>query len=809
MEMKKKIVVLMIILLGGLSNLGIAKTNSKIKGVVIDAESNEPLEFANVVAFPAGYASQAGGTAANEKGEFVLEGLPFAQYDIKIFMMGYETYEIKNVTVNAIRNLVDLKKIKLKSKVLSFSAVEAVAERSQLQLELDKKVFIVGKDLANTGSSATDVLDDIPSVTVDVEGNVSLRGSENVRILVDGKPSGLVGLGTSNALKQLSANLIERVEVVTNPSARYDAEGTAGIINIVLRKDRREGLNGSVDVMAGNPKSYGAALNLNYRRDNLNFFMNYGFRSRNFPGHAEQYQEFYNSDTTTYLEEEQERERGGWSNNVRLGTDYFINDKNILTAAFLYDYGDEENKSTIVYRDFDWNYDLVSSSNRKDLEGEIEKAMEFELTYKKLFTRKDHELVVNLKYQADSEHETNDITERSHSALDLVQYVSNLEEETDVLFQVDYVHPFNKHGKFEAGWKSNLRDVNNDYYVEEQDAAGAWFFLPNLSNNLDYSENIHAGYAIIGTRISRFSYQFGLRGEYSDIGTFLHGTGERNDRSYFDLFPSTHFTYDVLEHHSLQLSYSRRLRRPRHRALNPFSGYTDNRNIRRGNPNLNPEFTNSYEVGHISHWENASVSSSLYYRHTDDEIEQISFLEDSVMVRQPENLATEDSYGLEITGSVEPFKWWSTDGNLNFYQRKTQGDARNNYYTSESFSWFARLTSKVTVWNDWNLQFRYHYRAPRETVQGKRKAAQFLDLAMSKDVFDGNGTVTFSMRDVFNSRKFRNETFGDGFYSRSEFQRRSRVFMIGFSYRINQNKRPGGGDESNGNGGEFNDDMIE
>jgi ferric enterobactin receptor len=447
---------------------------------------------------------------------------------------------------------------------------------------------------------------------------------------------------------------------------------------------------------------------------------------------------------------------------------------------------------------------LTETTFRNDTDGELERNLEYALTYKKLFDRKEHELTADFRFEGTSDRETNDIYERKSSTTaepSLTEDISTLEKEMRYLFQLDYVHPFNDEGKFEAGLKSNIRNVNNDYYVRELGANDQWQEISNLSNNLEYNEMIHAGYLILGNEYQPFSYQIGVRGEYSDIGTHLLKTGEKNNRSYFDLFPSIHLTYEIVDQNSLQLSYSRRLRRPRHRHLNPFSGYSDSRNIRRGNPNLDPEYTNSYEFNFVKNWETGSFSSGVYYRHTNGVIQYIRTLEDTIIVAHPENLSTGQAYGFEFTSAIDLFKWWNIDGNLNFFKAITDGGNLGSEYKSETFSWFGRINSKTTLWNDIDLQLRFRYMAPRKSIQGREKASYFMDLGLSKDIFHGNGTLTLSVRDLLNSHKHENETFGDGFYSNSYFQFHRRAITLGLNYRLNREKgeeREHNGDEPNG-----------
>ncbi len=535
----------LVLLAGGGTGQAAGQWSTKISGEILDAKTKEKLGHANVMIYQAGNSSLVTGVAAQVDGRFFIENLPIGAYDVTVNIIGYKRKKIENIRLSLAKSQVDLGRIALTQTAIYMSGVDIVAERSKLELTLDRKVFTVGKDLANTGSSAADVLDDIPSVTVDMDGNVSLRGSSNVKVLVDGKQSGLVGISGTAGLRQLAADLIERVEVVTNPSARYDAEGMAGIINIILKKERREGTNGSFDLMAGFPANYGAAVNLNYRQNRLNLFANYGLRSHREPGKGYYYQRFFQGDSTTSLDENRDHVRRGLSHNIRLGADYFFSETSILTGSFLISRGIEKNDANTRYRDYNGENQLIATTFRDDREEEKERPVEYALTYKKQFDRKDHSLTADFQYESSSDHETSKVYERLNSESNnpsSTEDVSNLAEEKRALFQIDYVRPFNSEGKFEAGIKNSLRDVNNDYYVRQLLANNQWQELAGLSNNMQYSENIHAAYAIVGNKIRRFSYQLGLRGEYSNIGTHLVETAEKNDRNYLNLFPSAHVT---------------------------------------------------------------------------------------------------------------------------------------------------------------------------------------------------------------------------------------------------------------------------
>ena len=778
-----------------------------IKGLVVDADTEAPLEFATVTVFNQKDSSLVNGGITDDKGQFFIEVKP-GTYRVSVEFLAYQPLVIDNIVLSRENPVADLGKIRLVPDAETLTQVEVVAEKSQMQLSLDKRIFNVGKDLSNAGGTAEDILDNVPSVTVDIDGNVSLRGSANVRILVDGKPSSLVGISGTNGLKQLPANMIDRIEVVTNPSAKYEAEGMAGIINIVLKKQNRQGFNGSFDLTGGIPESYGATANLNYRRDRFNFFVNYGINKRNRIGGGNQYTEFFSNDTTFITRQDRDNDRGGLSNNIRFGADYYFNPKNILTTAFSYRTGKDDNFASLNY--YDYLFDLnnpIGSTYRTDNEKEDDSNLEYNLTYRKSFEEKGREFVLDVQYDDRQETERSDFLEQYYdengvllSGTELMQRSRNEEGQNQLRITADYTHPLGKDGKFEAGMLASFREINNDYLVEEFRDSD-WEVMTNLSNNFIYNEDIQAAYAILGNKSGKLSYQAGLRMERSKVLTELVTSNEINDRSYVNFFPSAHIAYEMADQNSFQLSYSRRVRRPRFWDLNPFFTFSDSRNQWSGNPNLDPEFTDSYEIGHLKYWEKGSLSSSIYYRHTTDVIERIrTFDNEGISYTRPENLSNQDDYGLEFNWSYDPLKTLRLNGNFNFFRSITEGTFEDQDFSADTYSWFTRFTSKLTLWKELDVQTTFNYRAPRETTQGRAKAMYHLDLGMSRDILKKKGTLTLSVRDLFNTRKRRYITEGDNFYTEGEFQWHSRQIRLSFNYRINQKKQRQRGGR---NGGDF------
>lgn len=789
-----------------------ARSNITIKGLVFDPDAGAPLEFATVTLFSKKDSSIVTGGITDTQGKFEIQAPP-RNYFIKVEFISYETLVIEEIPFERGNPTVDLGILEVSADTQMLEEVTVQAEKSTMQMALDKKIFNVGKDLANMGGSAVQILDNVPSVTVDVEGEVSLRGG-SPRILVDGKPSALVR--DANGLRSIPANLIERIEVITNPSARYEAEGMTGIINIVLKKNRSKGINGSFDVNAGFPDLYGAAINMNYRRERMNLFANVGVRYRKSPGVGSNYQELTRNDTLFISDQSRDRERGGLSNNFRLGADFYLTPKDIITTSLQYRISDDNNFTEIEYQDFLFTDDMANRYlvvDRTDDEKEDEQNLEYALSYQKLFEQKGHELNLDIRYQDNIETESSNFKEvffdGNRQPLDvnnLLQRSNNEEGERTLLVKVDYVYPFGDDGKFEIGYLGSMRQIDNDYVVEEF-RDDAWENLPGLTNDFRYDENIHGLYASFGNKIDKFSFQFGLRAEYSDITTELLQTNEVNARDYANLFPSAFLTYDLPKNNAVQLSYSRRIRRPRFWDLNPFFTFSDARNFFSGNPNLDPEFTDAFELGHIKYFDKGSLGSSVYYRHTEGVIQRIFAVDESTgnTVRRPENLATEDSYGVEFNYSYDPFKWWRINGDFNFFRAVTSGeivDAEGvtQSLNADTYTWFTRLTSRTT-WKEIDYQVRLNYRAPRENTQGTTKSITSIDIGISKDILKNNGTITLSITDVLNSRRYRSTLERPNFTAETDFQWRARQATLSFNYRLNQKKRRGGGRSGGDYGG--------
>ncbi|NCO64503.1 MAG: TonB-dependent receptor [Flavobacteriales bacterium] len=773
-----------------------------ITGTVYDNDTKEPLEYATVSFFNKKENKIETGGITDAKGNFKIE-VKAGVYDINIEYISYITKTIKNriLTQNE-----DLGKFYLEINLEALQAVEIIAESTTVEIKLDKKIYNVGKDLTVRGGTVSDVLDNVPSVSVDVEGNVSLRGNDNVRILINGKPSGLVGLNSTDALRQLPAESIERVEVITSPSARYDAEGTAGILNIILRRSKLQGLNGAMTANAGHPNAAGISGNINYRTGNFNFFNTSGYSYSESPGKSITETEYFNSNT--FLNEDRIYDRNRKGLNTNLGMEWYINDTSSLTSSFLYRDSDQNQFATNTIDELGNVGNLINRSIRFDPEDETDKTTQYSINFDKQFNgNSEHKLTFDFQYESSFEDEKSLISQDGNDA----ERVETIEQQDRILLQTDYVLPIGEKSQFELGYRGNFNELDTDYSLEFNE-NGTFVLDTDVSNNLIYREYVNAFYSQFGSKIkNKFSYLLGLRLEETRITIDQITSGDFEKKNYLGLFPTVNLGYEITENQSITLGYNRRIQRPRSRFINPFPSRTSATNLFQGNPDIDPSYSNKIDFGYLNKFGKTTLNSSVYFERATDVFTFI--VEDTgetaivggtaipVIRRSPINLATNDRFGFEFTLTYRPSQKWNLNGNFNLFQSKTSGSFNGVDYGAENVSWFARINNKYTLPGNIDWQTRIFYMGPREDAQNKSKGMFSTDLAFSKDFLNEKASIAFNVSDLFNSRKRQTTSTTSTFRSYSEFQWRQRSFNISLTYRFNQQKkreRNGGGRENGG-----------
>lgn len=790
----------------------------KITGKVIDQETQQPLEYATIILTSVRSKKVTGGLT-NANGEFEIE-VNRGMYNISIEFISFKTYNIPNKKIN---ENINLGTISLEADSESLDEIEVIAEKTTVEIKLDKKIYNVGKDLTVRGGTVSDVLDNVPSVSVDVEGNVALRGNDNVRILINGKPSGLVGLNSTDALRQLPADAIEKVEVITSPSARYDAEGTAGILNIILRRSKLQGLNGAITTNVGYPKTAGISGNLNYRTGDVNFFTTSGYSYREVPGNAFSSTNFLN--TGLLLEETRNFDRVRKGFNTNIGLEWYINKTSSVTTSMLFRNSDNESNTSnsIFQREANG---IETQIFRFDPELEDDKTIQYSINYDKKFKTDGHKLTFDFQYEKSTEDENSLITQ---DALD-VEKVRTLENQERILLQSDYVLPIGEKNQFELGYRGNFNELNTDYTVEFNE-TGIFELNTDLSNTLLYKENINAFYSQYGSKLEKFTYLLGLRLEATRITINQITTNDHITKSYANLFPTINLGYEINENQNITLGYNRRIRRPRSYFINPFPSRSSATNLFQGNPDINPSISNAVDLGYLNRFGKLTLNTSIYFQRATDAFSFVSLATNDfyifdlnrtinindenfddlnenydlvpVIIRTPINLATNDRYGFEFTLTYNPSRKWRLNGNFNLFRSITKGDFNGQNFDADNTSWFIRLNNKVTLPGKIDWQTRIFYRGPSENAQNKRKGIFSTNIAFSKDLFKEKASLAFNISDLFNTRKFKSEiNVPNAFTGTSEFQWRERSFNLSFTYRFNQKKKRQGQRNFDDGGGE-------
>src|SRR6056297_249837 len=735
------------------------------------------------------------GTATNLDGEFEIDIDP-GTYRLRVTFVSFNSYfTVIEITSGEI---LDVGQIELQERQEELDEVVVRGERSYVEMNFDSRRFNVGEDVVSLGGSALDVLDNVPSITTDFEGNVSLRGNQGVQILINGRPSNLVRGGT-DGLGSIQASMIDEIEIITNPSARYEAQGTGGIINIKLVDNADLGFNGSIQSNAGHPQDYGAGINMNYNDGSINWFLNLDLEYESEPESGFSFQSF--SDDTTYAYSETndvtESEREG---NVDFGADIYLPREQILTFSSRISLENGEEDGDLLYTDFQPNspgvyqqafdsWNIIRQANRNNLEEGRETDYDFNLQYEADLEGPDHMLTAEADFEFGSEDDETLLSENLEEGTSSFRNQRTFSEESfkEFRFDTDYERSIGNSGRFEAGLRLNFDWLDNNYQAQEF-INGTWQTpLDGIgqAENFTFFENVNALYSIYSGEAGLFTYQVGLRLENTRIQTELDQTNEGSDQNYLNLFPSAFLSYTINQLNSLQLSYSRRISRPWSRFLLPFTEINDSRNRSVGNPNLEPEFGNSFELGYLRQWESGSLLTSVYYRYRTGVIERISTIDgNGLTTRRPINLATENSWGIEFSADQDLLENLSLSGSFNLFQSNSDGEYEGVDYTSEAESFTSRLRMRWGFLENWNFQSNVFYRGARQTTQGQESGDAYFGAGLSKRLLDGQATISLNARDIFNSRQSDREIINPNSYTNNQYSWSSRSFRLNFRYNF-------------------------
>jgi outer membrane receptor protein involved in Fe transport len=763
-----------------------------ITGKLVDAENNQPVSFATVAIIRKADNQIVTNLQSDMDGNFNVANLADGIYMLRATYVGYLTLTRDSLTIRPNKRTIALGLVKMRASKGVLKEVTVTAQRSKIQLGIDKKSFNVSESLVSQGGSATDLLANVPSVQVDVDGNLSLRGSSNVRVLINGKPSTLTGGNLSDILQSIPASSIETIEVITNPSSKYDAEGQSGIINIVLKRNAQLGFTGSASVSAGTQNTRNATVSLAYQTKKFNIYGNYSYRKSTRIGDG-----FTNKTTDTVGIHQQSNQINNQQftfggHNIRSGIEYYLDPKNTLTFSDninIRDIDRFQNGSTNITR----NGALFQLQNTNNVSNGNGTNLDFNLDFEHKFAKKQEVLTANIGYSSDRSNNHDDLntSTTNYTTPNTPPSITEdykLGHERNINIQADYTLPL-KDGRFETGFRSTISRSDNNYLADTLNwTSNVFSYSADLSNDFVYKQNINALYGNYQHQFGNFGVQGGVRLEDAHINTELNATGvfTPHTQDYFRIYPTLFLTEKLSDAQTIQLSYSRRVTRPQDRQLSPFLDVSNKQNYQQGNPNLLPEDTHSMELSYIDYWKSLTLTSSLYYRLTNDDIQQIFTNNLNRGLTTFANIKSASNAGYELIAKVSPSSLIDLTANLNAYYRHIAADPSYNILSSSGYSYNTNLTASIKPTKQLGFQLRGDYQGANVTAQGRMHAMYGMDGGIK---YDATKALSFSVnsRDIFNSRKFISDTHIDGLtVTNQESQRRfsTRSVMFTVAYHI-------------------------
>lgn len=776
-----------------------------IKGFVYDGKNNKPVEYANIVLYGQQTHEQVTGTITDVHGYFHLNELRPGIYILEIKFIGFDAFHIDSLMIRPGAGEIDLGRIEITPDVLAMGSVEVVGEKPIIEFQIDKKVINVSQQFTSLSGTAVDVLENVPSVSVDIEGNVSLRGSGSFNLLIDGRPS---ILDANDALQTIPASSIENIEIVTNPSAKYDPDGVAGVINIITKKSKKTGIAGLVNASAGTFGNHGFDFLLNFQKKRIGYFIGVDYGSHHFPGNITAERRTYHPDTTFYNYTDGESE---WSRKYlgfRSGLDINLTDADLLRLSLRYgDRNGGRDSETDYRRWYVPGIDtlLYSSQNESDRGGHF---LSLNLDYHHKFQKEGHEISSQIDIgtrEGDEESMLEEFDE--NDVLTFGQRSTESGPRQRIRYKLDYVLPLKQENKIEAGYqfRYSLSEDNNTMDYWSADSNG---YVPDYRyyHATDYTRSIQSTYLIYAGKIGNFGYQGGLRGEYTYQFIEMSGVDSSFSVDEWDIYPTFHTSYSFNNGHQVMASYTRRIDRVRSWYLEPFETWMDAYNVRRGNPGLKPEYIDSYEAGYQKTFGRSLFSLEGYYRVTQNKIERVQSLysvEENIFLQTYENIGKDYAFGTEAMLTLIPFQWWTMNLMNNIYNYQVKGTLYGEPFDESSFNWSLRLNNTFKIGKSSRIQFSANYRSPTVSAQGREGEMFFTNLAFRQEFLNRKLSATLQIRDLLGTASHYSENEGPNFYSHTRFERQPRMLSFTLTYNINNYKKE---QERNGdidNGSDF------
>lgn len=781
--MKRSLLILSILccFIGSMAQQAVLTKGITVHGLVHEQQAKTPIAYVTVSILDQS-SKLIAGSITDEKGAFTLTGIPTGNLTIQFSLMGYQTIIRPLQTAS---NNINLGTITLTTDPLLLKEIAVVGEKSAISLKLDKKVFETGKDILSQTGSATDLLNSVPSVSVSPTGAISLRGNGNVLVLINGRRSGVV---EGNALEQLPADQVERIEVITNPSSRYDAAGSAGIINIILKKNKKAGINGQLRVVGGIPNETRITPSLNYKSDKINLFSTFGIRLSDYVGLYKTKQTIQNGANTNLLNQVQDEDRHDDAKMLYLGADIILNNYNTITAAFLKNATNDHDKTVLNYAYATAGKGSDSSLVRKGESWEKRNYNQVEFNYTKTFLKPGKKYTFDTQYDfwnsdKDWNLNTNKLFPQNISQPGI--RTSSIGASKDLLLQTDFVQPLDSISTFEMGLKMENRRVTSDFKAEQQQ-GNDWIIYDGINNRLAYNELIGSAYAQYASRFGKIAYQLGLRTELTKIKIEDRTGSYHNNKDYTRLFPTLNLSYPFSTSATLQGSYSRRINRPSLNLLYPFNELTDFNSQFVGNPELNPSFAHVFEVGFLKNWGTFTFNPSVYYQNNSETlVEYTTRNQQGIFITSPINITGETRKGLELSTLYNPFKWLQLNFELNAYRFKQTGSYKDQNFDFTGDALTSRIGTQLKLPNKLAFQVRYNFTGAQSNAQSRNQAIHNIDFGASKNLFKDKATLLLDATNLFDLRQFTTTTTGINYVLEKTNRPNAARYRLTFVYRLN------------------------
>ena len=771
-----------------------------IVGKVLDSSTKHTIEYANVVVFSLKDSSMITGGVTDSKGNFDLLINKIGKFKIEIRFIGYDIYTVET-EIKSDTKTINLGKMFIHPTSVTLENVVVEGQRSPVTYEIDKKVINPDQLQTVISGNAADVLANVPSVQVDVEGNVSLRGSQSFTVLIDGRPS---VLEPQDALQQISTSQIKSIEIITNPSAKYDPEGTAGIINIILKKNENAGLNGVANANGGMYDSYGGDFLLNYQSNDVKTNLGLSYNQRFFPGDHNQTDDYFLQGDTTTINTIGDINRGRTNYEARGGIEFPLGDNDIINFGGRVGRREHQHSENQLFSEFSVQDPNVFNYSGKTDRSRSGTFYSLNSNYTHNFNSDGHQLLGELFFSNRNSDEYTITSEFDNSVQTGGRKTTETGPSTEFRGKLDYTVPISEVSKFEAGYQGefDLSDENTSLY-DFNPESGEYEIQPQFTNENKYKMIEQTLYSLYSNRIWYIDFQAGLRTEftYRDIEVPTQNAAFNLDR--IDYFPSVHTSYKFSPVTSYMISYSRRIERPHGWALEPFPTWIDANNVRIGNPDLLPEFIDSYETGIQSILINFNLNAEIYYRMTNNKIEHIkTALEENVTLTTFANVGKNYSLGAELMLSSDLFQFWNLNLMGNVYHYKVEGDLGDQQFSNESFNWQTRINNNFKLWSSTQVQFNFNYTSPSVTSQGRWEGYFRSDLSLRQEIIKNILAITFQARDIFGTSKREFSSEGSNFANYNHYDFHTPLIMLNLrytfnNYKSNQDNKP----DDNGNFG--------